>query len=87
MSTPPQEGWQPQQPLGSMPADQGQPYGQPFDPSPSDPRQQPPPPGWEHGTWTQHPAPPPTKGIGPTWLLVAVAVLVVVAVGVVVMAV
>jgi hypothetical protein len=80
MSIPPQDGWQPQQPWGPTAANQGQPYGQPFDPSVSNPQQQPPPPGWQQGTWTQHSGPPPKKGSGRTWLLVAIAVLLVIAV-------
>jgi hypothetical protein len=84
MSVPPQDGWQPQQPWGPSSASQGQPYGQPFDPSVSNPQQQPPPPGWEQGTWTQHAGPPPKSGIGRTWLLVAIAVLVLIVIAVVV---
>jgi hypothetical protein len=75
MSTPPQDGWPSQQQWGSTPDDHGQPYGQPFDPSVSSPKQQPPPPGWEQGTWTQHVDPTPSEGNG-RWLLVAIGVLV-----------
>jgi hypothetical protein len=71
MSMPPQGGWPPQQPP---------PYGQPIDPSAFNP-QQPPPPGWQQGTWAQ-PSPPPQKGNGVKWLLIAVAVLLVIAISV-----
>lgn len=79
MSIPPHEGWQPQQPWGVTPAEQGQPYGQPFDPSVSNPHQQPPPPGWEQGTWTQHAEPMNGKLTGRTSVLIAVVLLLVVA--------
>jgi hypothetical protein len=79
MSEPPQGGWQP----GPIPPNQGQPYGQPFDPSAYNPQQQPPPPGWQQGSWPPHPGPPPPpKGGGLKWLLIAVAVLLVIAVSI-----
>lgn len=78
MSVPPQGGWQP----GPIPPNQGQPYGQPFDPSAYNPQQQPPPPGWQQGSWAHPPGPPPPKGGGLKWLLIAVAVLLVVAVSI-----
>ncbi len=67
-----QGGWPPQQPP---------PYGQPFDPSAFNPQQQPPPPGWQQGSWPQ-PSPPPQKGNSVKWLLIAVAVLLVIAISV-----
>lgn len=41
------------------------------------PKQQPPPPGWEQGTWTHHGGPTPSEGNG-RWLLVGIGVFVVV---------
>lgn len=84
MSMPPHDGWQPRQSWGSPRTDPDQPYGQPFDPSSSNPHQQPPPPGWEHGAWTQHAGSPPKTGIGRTRLLVALAVLIAIAIAVVI---
>jgi hypothetical protein len=78
------DGWQPEQPGGAASADEGQPYGQPFDPSVSSPRQQPPPPGWEQGTWTQHGGTPAADNGGRTRMLIAVAVLVLIAIAAVV---
>ncbi|GLP78692.1 hypothetical protein [Mycobacterium antarcticum] len=76
MSTPSQDGSTPQQ-WETAGADQGRPYGQPFDPTVSSPKQQPPPPGWEQGTWTSHGEPAPAAGNG-RLLLVGIVVLVVV---------
>jgi hypothetical protein len=80
MSVPPEGGWQPLQQPGPPP-DQGQPYGQQFNPSGYNP-QQPPPPGWQHGPWPQQPGPPPQKGSSLKWLLIAVAVLLVIGISV-----
>jgi hypothetical protein len=77
MSTPHQDGWPSPQHWDSTPADHGQPYGQPFDPTVSSPKQQPPPPGWEQGTWTQHGDTTPSQGDG-RLLLIGIGVLVVV---------
>jgi hypothetical protein len=77
MSTPSQDGWSSPQQWESTPAEQGQPYGQPFDPTASSPKQQPPPPGWEQGTWTQHGGPTSSNGNG-RLLLIGIGVLVVV---------
>jgi hypothetical protein len=76
MSTPSHDGWSSPQQWDSTPADQGQQYGQPFDPTVSSPKQQPPPPGWEQGTWTQHGGAKTSDGNG-RWLLFAIGVLVV----------
>ncbi|MDX1889351.1 hypothetical protein [Mycolicibacterium sp. 050158] len=75
MSTAPQDDWQSSQQWGSA-ADQGPLYGQPFDPTASNPRQQPPPPGWEQGAWTQHGHPADSNVTSPTWLLIGVGVVV-----------
>ena len=77
MSTPSHDGWSSPQQWDSAPADQGQPYGQPFDPTVSSPKQQPPPPGWEQGTWTQH-ADATSSDDNGRLLLIGIAVLVVV---------
>ncbi|MBJ7341849.1 hypothetical protein [Mycolicibacterium sp.] len=77
MSTSPEDEWSSPQQWDSGPIDRGQPYGQPFDPTVSSPKQQPPPPGWEQGTWTHHAGPTPAEGSG-RWLLVGIGVLVVV---------
>ena len=70
MSTPPPAGWPP-----GPPPNAGQPYGQQgFNP------QQ--PAGWQQGSWPQQAGPPPQKGSGLKWLLIAVAVLLVVAISV-----
>ena len=70
MSTPPPAGWPP-----GPPPDPRQPFGQQgFNP------QQ--PAGWQQGQWPQQPSPPPQKGSGLKWLLIAVAVLLVVAISV-----
>lgn len=76
MSTPSHDGWSSPQPWDATPGDQGQPYGQPFDPTVSSPKQQPPPPGWEQGTWTQHGGSNTAEGNG-RWLLFGIGVLVV----------
>ena len=60
-----------------MPTDEGALYGQPFDPSATSPDQQPPPPGWEQGTWTHHDVATPAESNG-LWLLVGIGALVVV---------
>jgi hypothetical protein len=75
MSMPPQGGWQPPQQPGPPP-NQGQPYGQPYNP------QQPPPQNWQQGNWPQQPGPPPPKGNSLKWLLIAVAVLLVIGISV-----
>jgi hypothetical protein len=80
MSMPPESGWQPPQQSGPPP-NQGQPYGQQFNPSGYNP-QQPPPPGWQQGSWPQPPGPPPPKGSSLKWLLIAVAVLLVIGISV-----
>jgi hypothetical protein len=77
MSTPPQDGWPSRQQWDSTASDEGRLYGQPFDPTVSSPTQQPPPPGWEQGTWTHHGGPAPSKTSAQTWLLVRIAVVVV----------
>jgi hypothetical protein len=80
MSMPPESGWQPPQQSGSPP-NQGQPYGQQFNPSGYNP-QQPPPPGWQQGSWPQQPGQPPQKGSSLKWLLIAVAVLLVIGISI-----
>ena len=77
MSTPSQDGWPAPQQWESPPSGEGQPYGQPFDPTVSSPKQQPPPPGWEQGAWTPHRGAAPSEGTG-RLLLVGIMVLVVV---------
>jgi hypothetical protein len=77
MSTPSQDRWSSPQQWDSTPAEQGQPYGQPFDPTVSSPKQQPPPPGWERGTWTPHGEQTSSAGNG-RLLLIGIGVLVVV---------
>jgi hypothetical protein len=77
MSTPPQDGWPSRQQWDSTARDEGRLYGQPFDPTASSLTQQPPPPGWEQGTWTHHGGPAPSKTSAQTWLLVGIAVVVV----------
>jgi hypothetical protein len=79
MTPPPDERWQPQQPWGVTPADQGQPYGEPFDSSVSNPHQQPPPPRWDQGTWTQRAQPAARKRAGRMSLLIAFVLLLVIA--------
>ena len=81
MSTPSQDWWSSPQQWDPTPAGQGQPYGQPFDPTVSSPKQQPPPPGWDRGTWTEHGGSKATEGNG-RWLLFAIGVLVVLIVAV-----
>jgi hypothetical protein len=79
MSMPPEGGWQPpQQPV--PPPNQGQPYGQPFNPLGYNPQPSP-PPGWQ-GPWPQQPGPAPQKGNSLKWLLIAVAVLLVIGISV-----
>jgi hypothetical protein len=79
MSLPPEGGWQPpQQPV--PPPNQGQPYGQPFNPLGYNPQPSP-PPGWQ-GPWPQQPGPAPQKGNSLKWLLIAVAVLLVIGISV-----
>ncbi len=77
MSTPSQDGWSAPQRWDSAPTGEGQPYGQPFDPTVSSPKQQPPPPGWEQGTWTQHGGTAPSEPNG-RLLLVGIGILMVV---------
>lgn len=82
MSTPSHDGWSSPQHWDSTPTGDGQqPYGQPFDPTVSSPKQQPPPPGWDGGTWTAHGGSKTVEGNG-RWLLFAVGVLVVLIVAV-----
>jgi hypothetical protein len=81
MSTPSHDGWSSPQQWDPPSADQGQPYGQPFDPTVSSPKQQPPPPGWEQGTWTQHGGSKTSEDNG-RWLLFAIGVLVILIVAV-----
>ena len=77
-------GMRPQdEPWGAGESDPGELYGQPFDPAASNPAQQPPPPGWEQGTWTTHAGPAATGG-SRTWQIVGVAALCLVAIAVVV---
>ncbi|WP_286274996.1 hypothetical protein [Mycobacterium antarcticum] len=86
MSTPPQDGWSTPQHRETTEADQGRPYGQPFDPTVSSPKQQPPPPGWEQGTWTSHGESVPSAGNGRLLLIgIVVLVVVIIAAAVVVM--
>lgn len=73
MTMPPPDEWPP--PSGS-PHNQGHPYGR------SDYGIQQPPPGWQQGNWSQQPGPPAQKGNSLKWLLVAVAVLLVIGIGV-----
>jgi hypothetical protein len=75
----PQDGLSPEQSWGSTP-DELPPYGQPFDPAVSTPRQQPPPPGWEQGTWTEHAGSAVADGGGRIWLIVGVAAVVLLAI-------
>jgi hypothetical protein len=76
---PPEGGWQPpQQPV--PPPNQGQPYGQPFNPLGYNPQPSP-PPGWQ-GPWPQQPGPAPQKGNSLKWLLITVAVLLVIGISV-----
>ena len=84
MSTPSQDRWSSPQQWDSTPAEQGQPYGQPFDPTVSSPKQQPPPPGWEQGTWTPHGEQTPSASNGRLPLIgIGVLVVVIVAAAVV----
>ncbi len=74
---PPQGGWQPDRP-GEPP------YGRPsFGPQgPPPPGFAPPPPGFPGGQWPPQQPPPPKGGGSLKWLLIAVAVLLVICIGV-----
>ncbi|MDX1889350.1 hypothetical protein [Mycolicibacterium sp. 050158] len=77
MSVPPQGNWPPPQQPGN-PASSGQPYGPPG----NQPGYTASPPGWQQGPWQQPPGPPPQKGNGLKWLLIAVAILLVIGISV-----
>jgi hypothetical protein len=77
MSVPPQGNWPPPQQPGN-PANSGQPYGPPG----NQPGYTASPPGWQQGPWQQPPGPPPQKGNGLKWLLIAVAILLVIGISV-----
>jgi hypothetical protein len=63
----------------SVPSGEGLPFGQPIDASATNPQQQPPPPGWEQGTWTQQGTPAPASNPW-RWVLVGGGVVLAVAV-------
>lgn len=76
MSMQPHEDWQTPQPWASR-ADDGRLYGQPFDASTPNPKQQPPPADWDKGTWTHHATAQPSRGNAQTWLLVGIVAVVI----------